>query len=201
MNLALPLGNLSPDLASPHLLRSLRTVKVVSIHTSSHSSHAVALDVHGVAHLWGRASSSALGLPNVAAVWEEVPVKIRPSDLGAQPGCKFIYAATGRAHTLLVGSDGTVWSAGINTNGQVCLVLVVTTLLLGCLPITFHEQCGHSPSAEVSPFKAIAGEWKGSGDKVIQAAAGVNFSIVLTASGRGEAHVAVLVIEGLQTRV
>ncbi|PVF92999.1 RCC1/BLIP-II protein [Serendipita vermifera] len=151
-----------PDLASPHLLRPLRTVKVVSIHTSSHSSHAVALDIHGVAHLWGRASSSALGIPNVAAVWEESPIKIRPTDLGAQPGCKFIHAATGRAHTLLVGSDGSVWSAGINSSGQ----------------------CGHSPSAEVSPFRAIEGEWQGSQDKVIQAAAGVNFSIVLTASGR-----------------
>lgn len=151
-----------PDLMSPHLLRSLRTVKVVSIHTSSHSSHAVAIDVNGVAYLWGRASYSALGLPMTAAVWEESPLKIRPTDLGAQPGVKFVHAATGRAHTLLVASDGQVWSAGINTSGQ----------------------CGHEPSAEVSPFKAIEGDWKAQGDKVIQASAGNTFSLVLTASGK-----------------
>lgn len=104
---------------SPHLLRALRTVKVVSVHTSSHSSHAVAIDIYGIAHLWGRASNAALGLPTVAAVWEESPLKISPQDLGAAPGTKFIHAATGRSHTLLVGSDGTCWSAGGNSSGQV----------------------------------------------------------------------------------
>jgi hypothetical protein len=110
---------ISPDLMSPHLLRSLRTVKVVSVHTSSHSSHVVAIDINGIAHLWGRASNAALGLPMVAAVWEESPLKISPQDLGATRGTKFVHAATGRSHTLLVGSDGSIWSAGGNSSGQV----------------------------------------------------------------------------------
>ncbi len=104
---------------SPHLLRSLRTTKVVSIHTSSHSSHVVAIDIYGVAHLWGRAATSSLGLPGVTAVWESAPLKIRPKDLGLPDGVKFVHAATGRAHTLLVANDGSVWSAGLNTSGQV----------------------------------------------------------------------------------
>lgn len=41
------------------------------------------------------------------------------------------------------------------------------------------------PCPEVSPFRPIEGEWRGSGDRVIQAAAGNTFSIVLTASGKG----------------
>jgi alpha-tubulin suppressor-like RCC1 family protein len=110
----------SPDLPSPHLLRSLRTHRISSIHTSSHSSHTVAIDTHGIAYLWGRAASSALGLPGVTAVWEESPLKIRPVDLGLPDGVMFTSAATGRAHTLLVASDGSVWSAGLNSSGQVC---------------------------------------------------------------------------------
>lgn len=112
-------ADISPDLMSPHLLRALRTVKVVSVHTASHSSHVVVIDIHGIAHLWGRASNAALGLPMVAAVWEESPLKISPQDLGAAAGTKFVHAATGRSHTLLVGSDGSVWSAGANSSGQV----------------------------------------------------------------------------------
>lgn len=109
----------SPDLPSPHLLRSLRTHKITGIYTSSHSSHAVAIDIHGIAYLWGRAASSALGLPGVTAVWEESPLKIRGIDLGLPEGVGFVNAATGRAHTLLVASDGSVWSAGLNSSGQV----------------------------------------------------------------------------------
>ncbi|KAG8808766.1 hypothetical protein FRC17_003791, partial [Serendipita sp. 399] len=152
-----------PDLTYPHLLRSLRTVKVVSIHTSSHSDHAVAIDIHGFAHLWGRASNSALGLPGTAAIWEDGPLKIRPIDLGAEQGVKFVHAATGRSHTLLVSSDGNVWTAGSNSSGQ----------------------CGHEPSPEISPFKLVEGEWLKTNDGVVQASAGNTFSLVLTASGKG----------------
>ncbi|KAG8870194.1 hypothetical protein FRC20_000247 [Serendipita sp. 405] len=151
-----------PDLTYPHLLRSLRTVKVVSIHTSSHSDHAVAIDIHGFAHLWGRASNSALGLPTTAAIWEDGPLKIRPIDLGAEQGVKFVHAATGRSHTLLVSSDGNVWTAGSNSSGQ----------------------CGHDPCPEVSPFKLVEGDWLKTNDSVIQASAGNTFSLVLTASGK-----------------
>lgn len=39
--------------------------------------------------------------------------------LGAPRGVVFVHAATGRAHSLLVGSNGDVWSAGTNQHGQV----------------------------------------------------------------------------------
>ena len=46
-------------------------------------------------------------------------MKIRPEDLGCAANVKFTSAATGRAHTVLVASDGACFSAGLNTSGQV----------------------------------------------------------------------------------
>ncbi|KAG8808756.1 hypothetical protein FRC17_003795, partial [Serendipita sp. 399] len=106
--------------------------------------------------------NSALGLPGTAAIWEDGPLKIRPIDLGAEQGVKFVHAATGRSHTLLVSSDGNVWTAGSNSSGQ----------------------CGHEPSPEISPFKLVEGEWLKTNDGVVQASAGNTFSLVLTASGK-----------------
>ena len=45
-------------------------------------------------------------------------MKIRPEDLGCAASVKFVSAATGRAHTVLVASDGSCFSAGLNTSGQ-----------------------------------------------------------------------------------
>ena len=39
--------------------------------------------------------------------------------LGASKGVTFVHAATGRTHSLLVGNNGDVWSAGSNQHGQV----------------------------------------------------------------------------------
>lgn len=53
---------------------------------------------------------------------------VRPSDLGAHGDTKFVHAACGRNHTLLVGSDGSVWSAGVNNVGQVCDLFLMSTV-------------------------------------------------------------------------
>lgn len=50
---------------------------------------------------------------------ENVPETLKATDLGADEGTKFVDAACGRNHSLLVGSDGRVWSAGKNDLGQV----------------------------------------------------------------------------------
>ena len=62
---------------------------------------------------------SALGLQAIRAVWEDRLLKIHPEDLGCTPGVKFISAAIGRAHTILVASNGACFSAGLNSSGQV----------------------------------------------------------------------------------
>lgn len=47
------------------------------------------------------------------------------------------------------------------------------------------DQCGHSPCAEVAGFKRIKGAWTDASERVVQAAAGLTFSLVLTDTGRG----------------
>lgn len=46
-------------------------------------------------------------------------MKIRPEDLGCAASVKFVSAATGRAHTILIAGDGACFSAGLNASGQV----------------------------------------------------------------------------------
>ena len=54
-------------------------------------------------------------------------------------------------------------------------------------------QCGHPVCPEVTKFKMIDGpEYQGAKEKVVQAAAGLTFSLVLTEGGRGMDHVLVL---------
>ncbi|KAL4249963.1 Protein RCC2 [Abortiporus biennis] len=83
--------------------------------------------------------------------------------LGAPNGTTFVDAACGRSHTLLVGSDGQLWSAGANNMGQ----------------------CGHPECPEITSFKLVNGpKLDGVKLKVVKAAAGINFSIVVTDTGR-----------------
>ncbi|KXN84132.1 hypothetical protein AN958_00402 [Leucoagaricus sp. SymC.cos] len=124
---------LNPDLLEPHILRSLLNVKTTSVHTSCAGCHFVAIDIDGNAWLFGRNGSSCLGVSGEDYISENAPRKVKPSELGAPKGIKFVHAACGRNHTLLVGSDGSIWSAGVNNLGQ----------------------CGHSPCPEVSHFKAV----------------------------------------------
>ena len=94
----------------------------MSIHTSCSGCHFVALDLEGNAWLFGRNGSSALGVPQVEYLSENAPRLVRPSEIGASKGTRFVEAACGRNHTLLVGSDGNLWTAGANNLGQVHLV-------------------------------------------------------------------------------
>ncbi|THH33373.1 hypothetical protein EUX98_g865 [Antrodiella citrinella] len=142
-------------------------IKVTSIHTSCAGCHVVCIDIDGAAWLFGRSEKSSLG--NLAAnaddlyISENAPARLTPQELGAPKGTKFVSAAIGRNHTLLVGSNGQFWSAGVNQAGQ----------------------CAHQPCPEVTSFKlGHSPEYEGVKERVVKAAAGVNFSLVLTDNGR-----------------
>ncbi|KAG2364307.1 regulator of chromosome condensation 1/beta-lactamase-inhibitor protein II [Suillus spraguei] len=153
----------APDLLEPHILRSLSNIKIASIHASCSGCHFVLLDVDGAAWMFGRNASSALGLSGEDAISEDTPRRVLPTDLGAEEGTRFVYAACGRSHSLLVGDDGQVWSAGANNLGQ----------------------CGHPVVAQISTFEAIEGPFlNGERQHVIKAAAGITFSIILTDDGK-----------------
>ncbi|KAI0766088.1 RCC1/BLIP-II [Trametes elegans] len=153
----------SPDLLEPHILRSLSNIKAASIHTSCVSCFCIVLDTDGVAWMFGRNDKSCLGLPGVDVISENAPRRLAAQDLGAAPDSRFVHAGCGRNHTLLVGSEGQLWSAGANQAGQ----------------------CGHSACAEIPSYKLVNGpKLGGAKEKVVQAAAGVTFSVVLTESGK-----------------
>ncbi|KAF7793518.1 hypothetical protein EIP86_004632 [Pleurotus ostreatoroseus] len=151
-----------PDLLEPHILRSLSNVKATAAYASHSGCHFVVIDIDGFAWLFGRGERSALGVKQ-EVVSENAPIRVTPQDLGAPEGTKFVHAACGRNHTLLVGSEGQLWTCGANHMGQ----------------------CGHSVCAEVDRFKAV-NYFKNleEPEKVVKVAAGVTFSLALTESGK-----------------
>ncbi|KAL0954199.1 hypothetical protein HGRIS_005327 [Hohenbuehelia grisea] len=153
-----------PDLLEPHILRSLSNVKITSVHTSCAGCHFIAIDIDGYAWLFGRNGSSALGTPNVDFISENAPRRLSASELpGGTKGTYFVHAACGRNHSLLVGSDGKLWGAGVNNVGQ----------------------AGQNPCAEVTNWSLVHGpSYGGNKERVVKAAAGITFSVVLTESGK-----------------
>ncbi|KAH8111777.1 RCC1/BLIP-II [Phellopilus nigrolimitatus] len=96
-------------------------------------------------------------------VSENAPKRLTPRMLGASKGVVFVHAAVGRSHTLLVGSNGDVWTAGANALGQ----------------------CGHQPCPEVSSFTVMRGPSSGGvKEKIVKVGAGITFSILLAESGK-----------------
>jgi alpha-tubulin suppressor-like RCC1 family protein len=149
-----------PDLLEPHILRSLSNVKVISIHGSHSGCQFIALDINGQAWTFGRYT---LKPGQETIITENAPLKVRAhEDLGAPKGTRIVHAACGRNHALLVGSNGHVWSMGVNAVGQ----------------------CGHSPCPDVPKYKLIDAPWNKNDDKAILAAAGITFSVVVTESGK-----------------
>ncbi|KAI0078717.1 RCC1/BLIP-II [Panus rudis PR-1116 ss-1] len=155
-------GPPGPDLLEPHILRSLSNIKVTSLHTHCASCHVVALDIDGSAWLFGRNEKSSLGTTG-EFVSENAPIRLTAKELGAPAGTTFVHAAVGRNHTILVGSNGQFWSAGANHMGQ----------------------CAQPVCPEVTTFKpGQVPRVNGTKEHVVQAAAGITFSLILTESGR-----------------
>ncbi|KAI6010409.1 hypothetical protein PISMIDRAFT_680523 [Pisolithus microcarpus 441] len=154
----------APDLLEPHILRSLSNVKITSIHGSCCACHFIAIDIHGAAWMFGRnGPHCALGLTTTDSISECAPRRLLPVEIGAELGTKFVHAACGRSHSLLVDSAGRAWSAGANSFGQ----------------------CGHAITSQISTFKTIDGPYVGGErQRVVKAAAGISFSILLTESGK-----------------
>jgi len=121
------------------------------------------LDVSGSAWMFGRNERASLGVAGRDYISENAPLKLLASSLpGASARTRFVHAACGRNHSLLVGSEGQVWSTGANNLGQ----------------------CGLPPCPEVTTWHQVKGTF--GGGRVFKAAAGITFSVVLTEQGRRE---------------
>jgi hypothetical protein len=71
--------------------------------------------------MFGRNIPPAMASPTNSydEISEFAPRCISPTRLGAPAGTKFVHAACGRQHSILVGSNGDMWSAGGNASAQV----------------------------------------------------------------------------------
>jgi hypothetical protein len=126
------------DLNEPHIVRALHHLKIEAIYTGHSAYHAVCVDSRGNAHFIGRNTHSCFGVsadtkPSTKAL-EEYTVHAR-SLRGASRENRIVHAACGRGHTVLVGSDGKAWSAGLNTSAQCGQVSVLGTASGGGLSI------------------------------------------------------------------
>jgi alpha-tubulin suppressor-like RCC1 family protein len=142
------------------------------------------LDIEGTAWLFGRNQPAALGVPGVESISENAPRPLRATDLGAPLGTVFVNAACGRSHSVLVGSNGRVWTAGLNTLGQVKLSSHLSPA--SAVPLKFYSA-GHTPCSEVSTFTLVNGPLNpvtGEREHVCAAAAGITFTLFLTESGK-----------------
>ncbi len=141
------------------------------------------LDIDGTAWLFGRNQPAALGVPGVDSISENAPRRLRATDLAAPPGTVFVNAACGRSHSVLVGNNGRVWTAGLNSLGQVSH----SSVYVWQHTTEVFIQCGHTPCPEVSTFKLVNGPLDpvtGEQEHVVGAAAGITFTLFLTGPGK-----------------
>lgn len=84
--------------------------KVAFIAASCSSAHSIAITTDGDAYAWGRNESGQCGLGSTSAC---VPLPTKISLAG-----KFVAAAVGKNHSILVEDDGSVYAVGGNKCGQ-----------------------------------------------------------------------------------
>mmetsp|Transcript_8637 Transcript_8637/g.15615 ORF Transcript_8637/g.15615 Transcript_8637/m.15615 type:complete len:416 (+) Transcript_8637:101-1348(+) len=107
----LPHELLAPTLLFPKSI--FANTKIAFITSSPTACHSIAITSSGTAYGWGRNETGQLGLGYSSAV---VPL---PTPLSVNDeSVKFVGAAVGKYHTILVGSNGMAYASGGNVNGQ-----------------------------------------------------------------------------------
>lgn len=93
----------------PQLLRSVLSQRYIQL--SAGTFHCVALDDMGQAWVWGANAEGQLGTGDVAQ-------RSQPAVVEYLGGKKVVRVAAGAYHTLFLTDFGQLFSAGLNTNGQ-----------------------------------------------------------------------------------
>jgi hypothetical protein len=124
------------DLQEPTLLgyESIFDKQLVSvIATSSSACHSIVITADGSAYSWGRNESGQCGFGETSAC-VPVPKKI-------EHGSKFVAAAVGKSHSILVADDGVCYAVGLNKYGQ-CGVNSSIEAILGWKKCVFSGATG-----------------------------------------------------------
>ncbi|KAF9914136.1 hypothetical protein BX616_008900 [Lobosporangium transversale] len=108
-----------PHLETFHIIRELTDLKIVKIATCPSAAHSVFLTDDGDVWVLGRNEKGQLGVGDT----DPHPLPLKVPTIYATQGkktvnLKFVDAAVGRNHTILVASNGSVYGAGDNKMGQ-----------------------------------------------------------------------------------
>ncbi|XP_074654157.1 protein RCC2-like [Tubulanus polymorphus] len=100
-----------PNLLGPHRLSTIEDLEVHTVISGCVACHSVAITNNGAAYTWGRNEKGQVGNGTIKRVDE-------PTLLSSMESVKFVSAACGRNHTLLLTDTGEVYAMGDNKNGQ-----------------------------------------------------------------------------------
>ncbi|KAI9240353.1 hypothetical protein MVEG_08730 [Podila verticillata NRRL 6337] len=148
-----------PALETFHVVRELSDLKVVKAVTGPNSAHNVFLTDDGDAWVLGRNEKGQLGVGDNTP--HPLPMKVPTiyATIGKKNvNVKFVDAAVGRHHTILVSDTGLVYAAGDNKMGQL----------------------GQSAIKEFHSFVQVTGFGK---DKAVAVSCGAEFTMLLTDKG------------------
>ncbi|KAH6586935.1 hypothetical protein BASA50_009256 [Batrachochytrium salamandrivorans] len=140
----------SGEFPAPHIFGPAAYINVVQVFTHCTSAHAVIIDDMGAAYTFGRNQNGQLGDGTTTSRSEPYKVVIK--------GEKFVKAAVGRSHTVLVSASGRVYVTGENK-----------VLQLGVKVVSDHKSF-----VQVTAVK---------GQTVVDAACGADYTLVITDAG------------------
>lgn len=96
------------------VFNGLEDVHFTNVYSGPAAAHSILIDDKGMAYGVGRNEHGQLGVPDVMAITTPEMVEIG----GLKKGERIVSAACGRAHTILVTSEGAAYAAGANGFGQ-----------------------------------------------------------------------------------
>jgi len=109
------------DLMEPTLLGYVsifNKLPIALIATSSSACHSIVIDIHGNAYSWGRNETGQCGNTHGSfSPCVPVPKRISWEKSGDEEG-KFIGAAVGKSHSVLISTSGHMFGVGSNKVGQ-----------------------------------------------------------------------------------
>ena len=128
------------------------------IAVSAGGNHSLAVAADGTVWSWGLNSSGELGIGGSFIFPHDVPTQVEPT---WPTGTVIVAVAAGQAHSLALTSDGTVWTWGDNSSGQL----------------------GNSDGGNDSGVPTKVGNTGPGGHVIARIAAGGFFSLALTNTG------------------
>ena len=137
------MGGQQTTITPPKLSRGIRFSQISA--SSSISGFSVGVASDGNAYAWGDNEYGQLGQDPDKTPTQKTPVRIPLPD-GVASGFTYTQAAAGGNHMLAIGSDGIVYSWGINDRGQ---------LGNGSKDTQHHSKPQPVKGAEGQPFKAV----------------------------------------------